>query len=320
MLARCFQARLCVLMWVIFMDKSAPRFKGRFARARGELWFAPSLFIVLFGIFWALVYAPWGSESAPAWVQAIGSVLAIIGAVCLPIIHSQHTAKEAEAKVIGQLRIICEDCYEQMWALTALFSVPGKDCSSISAYLSNGRDKDWLPIKKAVSGFNITDIPPEHIKAFSTLQLAIEQSTFVLSQLRAWVDEGSSHPEIVVTLRARRDLLALTKASLHWPEGVSDKRDRHFQTTYSAIELANPPLEPMNIHGAKVYRRYSWDNGRSYPSHVVFQVVFQYGDEHPIEHLLEADLPPTWRTFDSAEAAVRHGAEQYIIAVANDWY
>lgn len=285
---------------------------------RFKAWMPPVFVIGVFVVVWALIYAPWGDESAPAWVQAVGSVFALIGAIWLPIIHSEHAEKNKKARVIGQLRMIAEDCYEQMWEVTSLFSHPGRDAAVINAYLRNGCEKKFLPVERAVAGFAIADVPPEHISSFSVLQRAVEQTSFVISLLPAWSEEGSCHPEITVAFRASRDLLGLIKAQLEWPAGVTDSGDKHFQIRYAALEARRPPLEPMFITGAKVFRRYSW-GGENYPSHVHYQIVYPYGDEHPVEHLLEADFPPGWRDIRQAESVVRKAAEDEISYEYNRW-
>lgn len=278
------------------------------------LCFSPVIVVLMY----ALICLPWGSEFAAGWVQAVGSVLALMGAIWLPIIHSKHAEKQRLDSTLGKLRIVAEDCYEQMWQLSSLFFLPGRDAKSMSSYLSNGRDKVWLPIERAVAGISISDIPPEHIKAFSDLQLAVEQSVFVVSRLRAWIEEGSMHPEIVMALRARRDVLGLVKGRFPWPEGVSDSGDKFFQKKFQAAEINRPYLEPYPLLGAKIFRRYCWDE-KGYPSHVYVQVVFPFGNAHPVEWVLESDLPPGWRSLQEAERAVLQIAEEQITHESGDF-
>lgn len=56
--------------------------KGRkAAHFTRRAWLFPVMVIAGFSAIWGLIYAPWSSPNAPAWVQAIGSVAAIFTAV-----------------------------------------------------------------------------------------------------------------------------------------------------------------------------------------------------------------------------------------------
>lgn len=58
-----------------------------------QLWFFPMLFMATFGVVWAVIYAPWQAEAAPAWVQAVGSIMAVI--VAIVVASQQHRKEEA---------------------------------------------------------------------------------------------------------------------------------------------------------------------------------------------------------------------------------
>ncbi|OLU23843.1 hypothetical protein [Pseudomonas sp. PA27(2017)] len=59
-------------------------------------WFLPVAVIALFLLVWALIYAPWDSPAAPAWVQAIGSVAAILSAVGISYWQYHQTSRTNE--------------------------------------------------------------------------------------------------------------------------------------------------------------------------------------------------------------------------------
>src|SRR5690606_37000819 len=53
---------------------------------------SPFAVLALFGLF----FLPWGAESAPSWVQAIGSVAAIIAAVWISNRQARQEALERQ--------------------------------------------------------------------------------------------------------------------------------------------------------------------------------------------------------------------------------
>lgn len=63
-------------------------------------WFWPAMAIILFALTWVLIYAPWSSDGAPAWVQAVGSVAAIF--VAIAIASAQRRADRLKAQQLAQ--------------------------------------------------------------------------------------------------------------------------------------------------------------------------------------------------------------------------
>ena len=54
----------------------------------------------------AMIYIPWSSNSTPAWIQAIGSILAITGAAAFPYLHERAKDKANQERTLSLLREI----------------------------------------------------------------------------------------------------------------------------------------------------------------------------------------------------------------------
>lgn len=74
-------------------------------------WLMPVVVIGVFLLVWMLIYAPWGAESAPDWVQAIGGVAAICAAVWIASQDSRSRARErvSRDRVIAELVVRIAD-------------------------------------------------------------------------------------------------------------------------------------------------------------------------------------------------------------------
>lgn len=214
--------------------------------------------------------------------------------------------------------MIAEDCYEKLWLLSNCFLSPDKEDKIIASYLSHGRVQEWDSIVTALNQIPLHEVPPEHVETLAVMRNATGQAVFVCGLLKEWMLE-SSHPEIVELLRARRDLLALKKALLPWPEGVPDRVDRRNQDSGLGFEKNFPIPNPIVMDGAKVYSRYFYD-GSSCPEWVWVQIVFPYGDSPPFNFQLEKELPPGWISMDGAKLAVREKASEIIGDIHSDSY
>lgn len=63
--------------------------------------------VVVFAVTYVLVLAINAGVVGAAWVQAVGSVLALIGAIFLPMAHSDRVAKKANSNYFGTNAFDC---------------------------------------------------------------------------------------------------------------------------------------------------------------------------------------------------------------------
>ncbi|MEK8080736.1 hypothetical protein [Pseudomonas sp. XK-1] len=250
--------------------------------------------LLLFGLF----FVPWGSPSAPAWVQAIGTVLALIGAAALPIYHSRHAELRRERTAAGQLRLLSEECYEKLWMLSNCFLNREREGHAIELFISAGRPEEWQVLELAVSQYPMELVPAKHLSALNTLRNSVSHARLICSQLRDW-KEGGSNPGSVSLLRSRRDLLGITKDALPWPDGAAVLLDKFHQERGCAAELSSPPPGPVNRSGAKVY--ITWLGPKTQPHSAMVQIVWPYGEPEVTNFTYEGQEQMGWENRAAAE-------------------
>lgn len=306
MLAEWLQARL---MFKI-VEVTGMWFERAWQWAKEHLMITVPGAVLVFATTYVLMLAVHAGEAGAAWVQAIGSIMALIGAIYLPIVHGDHVVKKRQQNVLCQMRLLAEDCYENLWKLTNCFLLAEKESQIIDAYLAYGKANEWDAIVTALNQIAIHDVPPDHLQTLTIMRTAAAHAVFVCGCLRAWKTDGSN-PEVVELLRSRRDKLGIKKSSLPWSEGVTGAIDNESQKRGIEYERERPPLNPMYMHGVKVYRQYIGIN-RGSPEAVRVQIVFPYGEDGLITFVLDREGCPGWQTLDEAEDAVRIKAMECI--------
>ncbi|WP_162949692.1 hypothetical protein [Pseudomonas aeruginosa] len=263
----------------------------------------------VFTITFCLVLAIEAGEVGAAWVQAIGSIIALVGAAWLPIIHSRKAARDRAVSALENMRVIAEVCEEDMWMLSNLFWIPDEEVRQMQGYLRAGRDHSWASTKAALSIISMVDIPPSHVEDFVTLRKAIEYSDFIARKLPDWISEGSSNPEVLSAFRALLALLGGTLSKLSIEGGVSD-RLRISRDFGAANQLRYSQPEPIDIDGVKVYVNYGGREEGS-PSKIYLQVVYPFGDKHPPRYELKRD-DEGWTSYEEAVKVVKEFSKKLI--------
>lgn len=121
-------------------------------------------------------------------------------------------------------------------------------------YLYYKRDQDWSGLFDAVNKIPIAELPPESARTLGYLRDAVEFGQRVAGELPLWAGRGYAQPDMLVALRAKRDLLAIARASLPHINGVTVDGKVDAQKRGEPYELHRPMLEPYSINGVKVFK------------------------------------------------------------------
>lgn len=117
---------------------------------RPWLWLV-SPFAVLAGVW--MVYLPWESNSAPAWVQAVGSVAAIFTAWMIPYLHEQRRLEREKNQIFdsaGWLALRLENSLQHMESV--LDRAAEEDAQQlVNQWLFLGQEDEWVLHEKAAS-------------------------------------------------------------------------------------------------------------------------------------------------------------------------
>lgn len=271
------------------LDRDVPRFT----------WRTVVLLVVLSPFAVCLLFFILRAEKAADWVQAVGSVIAILAAGYFPIRHHEIAQKKREEQTLGQLRVLVEDSYEKLWALTNCFLFPDRESRQISLYLQYGRAGEWPHIEMAVNQYPLELVPADHLSTLVVLRQAVSQALSICSQLHEWKDE-CSNPELIEMLKGRRDLLCLKKTNLPWPKGVREQQDYYHQERGARIEKRFNQPNMREYCGYKVYVRWPVPDPDECPESAYVVIIPPDKSEGLIRGYAEREYYPGWNSRDTA--------------------
>lgn len=112
----------------------------------------------------------WSSVNAPAWVQAVGSVVAIVAAAYFPIAHHRRQVSFEDRRVHDCLARLSEN---QEWFMTILdrcLSAANQDfCGSLLEYRKVGEHLKWAPHLEALGRLDLTRMNLLELRAHTDL-------------------------------------------------------------------------------------------------------------------------------------------------------
>ncbi|TKD40733.1 sulfite exporter TauE/SafE family protein [Azotobacter chroococcum] len=254
---------------------------------------------------------PWGNQTAAAWWQAIGSILAVLGAATFPYWHSRKNEDNKKQALLEVLSELSDEASEELWLLTNLFFSPDTEVLHMKEYLGYGRAHNWPGLVAAIEQVPIMDLPPDRASDLGKIRNAVSFGAFVVSELPNWIKESCSHPEVVSTLRNKRALLDIARIKL--PKSKRKPDVSSAREIGRRVEEKRGFPEPLNVEGVKVYRRFVWSSDEDrVPVAAYVQLVFQYGDQFPL--LEEVPNSSAWTDFDEVDEAAREHARKVIDA------
>lgn len=260
-------------------------------------------------------FDPDSSELA-SWVQAVGSVVAIVVAAFLPIWHASVTTERKQQALLGILRVLADEVLEEMWLLTNTLAMPDKENRQMLEYRHFRRGRIWEGLVNDLAQMPLADLPPQHAKSLGVIRDAAKFGSFVADQIPAWIARGGySEPHVTETLRGKRDLLTLIRATLPVAEGIYSPVFVDAQRRGQPYELRRPYAAPIQIGETKIYRRYVWENDQaSIPDCVYLHFVFPYGDDDFTPGVIERKK--SWTSFSVVEteidAEIEHMLNAYL--------
>lgn len=243
----------------------------------------------------------WLPSDLAGWAQAIGAGVAIVVASFIPIWHAKVATAEKQRNLLGVMRVLSDEAMESLWLLSNNFVHPNKEERMMEDYIFHKRDHDWHGLLDAINKIPISELPPSNALALGALRDAVAYGLAVASDVHKWVERGYSQPDMVSALRAKRDLLALHRDRLPHIDGVSVRGKVNAQLRGEKQEFSRPFREPYPLHGAKVFRRYVWDNdAATVPVAVYVQCLFPSKNFECTSEIYLAE--GKWKTIEEAES------------------
>lgn len=281
-----------------FLDRDVPRFTWRTVILVGVL--SPIAACVLFFILRA--------DKAADWVQAVGSVVAILAAGYFPLRHLELQKRKREESLLELLRVLGAQASAPIWLLTNSFLTPEYEELLMREYIQGHFIKDYEPLLAALDQMPVAEMPPERVIDLARIRSALQFAEGVASQLPEWLKLGSSNPATVATLKVKRDMLDMTVDSIPAASGLPNLDN----PARLLGQFGERNLEPSVYWDCKVYRQYYWRDGQEVPQQVRVQIIKPDTAEHPYTYEINALGPEGWDTFEEAERNVRISAEGII--------
>lgn len=150
-------------------------------------------FLILGSCLWLIVGSLkyWGvmSNEYASWVQAFGSVIAIIAAGAFPIWHDT-LKQQREQRRIKELLFMA--AVRQVDMLERLYSVVAKanedfGRASINGYLQEGKHLRWSAHIDGLNAFPMAQLSPHDFEVIGILKVAAAYGERVSGELHDWV-------------------------------------------------------------------------------------------------------------------------------------
>lgn len=141
--------------------------------------------------FCLLLYVPWGSANTPAWVQAVGSIAAIIAAGLIPYQHEQvRTRKQKEDLLasVAWLALRVKNSFDHMADVIGRSESRARD-----NWLFLAQPNNWVIHRDAAREFPLTGFTRDEIALLLSLRSITEFGASCAETLRAWDFDDSPH-------------------------------------------------------------------------------------------------------------------------------
>lgn len=138
-----------------------------------------------------LLYLPWGSEKAPAWVQAVGSIAAIIAAWLIPYKHEQMRARKQKEDLrtsVAWLALRVKNSFDHMAGVIRKSEPEERD-----RWLFLSQPNSWVIHRDAAREFPLTAFTRDEIALLLALRSITEFGLMCAEALRSWDFDDSPH-------------------------------------------------------------------------------------------------------------------------------
>lgn len=128
------------------------------------------------------------SVAAAAWMQAIGSILAIAGAGFFPYFHEAKKDRNRSDRLRRILLLLAKNQKEQLRLLhsTLLNAVNDFGENSINPYLGNQWQMKWPPHIEALRSILITDLDPGQVYMLTEMKVGADFAWSICLRLNDW--------------------------------------------------------------------------------------------------------------------------------------
>jgi hypothetical protein len=157
-----------------------------------------------------------GSVAAAAWLQAIGSILAIAGAGFFPYFHEAQKDRNRSGRLRRIILLLARNQKEQLRLLhsTLFNAVNDFGENTINPYLGNQWQMKWPPHIEALRSIQITDLDPDQVYMLNEMKVGADFAWSVCLQLSDWNVIGDKEQVIIQQLNHYLVMASLAVALL----------------------------------------------------------------------------------------------------------
>ncbi|MBJ2345533.1 MULTISPECIES: hypothetical protein [Pseudomonas] len=274
---------------------------------------AHNVLIILAVVFLLSLVKLSASEWA-SWVQAAGSIAAIVAAAFIPIWHGRVSSRAREKQLAGTMRVLALAAQEKLWVLSNSFLKVDQELKEMQQYLNSQRQKEWGGLLSSVAQIPIAELPATRVMDLGILRDAVLFGEHVTSILPRWIEEGTSHPDVVIALRAKRDLLDIVISRMPNPIGLALSVPDWVRAS-QRFEERRPDPNPLYVEGVRVCRRFSWASDASAVPNG-FQLHYFFPDGR-YERSELTSYP--WKTVDDLNQAISSEVNDVIAKYNGDF-
>lgn len=156
------------------------------------------------------------TEQPSNWVQAVGSVLALVGASLLPIWHFDRAKRQKDHEVLQLMSALAIREKEMFAMLLGCFAIDG-DLEYANSYIRNGRVYEWEPMVLALNQFPLQDLPAARAADFITLRDAAQYALYMAYRVKDFSIFSDEERFKIQTLNAKSALVSLIAVRLPDP-------------------------------------------------------------------------------------------------------
>lgn len=252
----------------------------KFLRALLLIFIPAWLLLMLVCVIYSI--KPLSPSDLSGWVQAIGSIFGLVGAAFFPVWHADRADQRRKREAQSALEVIVTKAISDLWLLTNCLSDPVREKSGMIEYLRNHRDSDFSTTQINLGVFSAADLSPGALKVLKSLQEAIDVANKAVAALPVWIKAGHSNPDLLISLRGKRDLLMLLWGT--YSDKAMDVQTMPHVGYGQRSEKANLRPAPIlhrdvRIHCCYCTREQDVSSGLM-PYAILIQVVAPYGEPH----------------------------------------
>lgn len=182
-------------------------------------------FIALGSLVWGLfvVLDYFGVKEQAGWAQAVGAIIAVVGAAAFPYWHEAEKDRRKSERLRQVLLLLAGNQQEQLRLLYSTLFNASVDFGerTLTPYLENGWHLKWPPHIEALSSIPITDLDPGQVHMLGEMKVGAAFAWSICERLNSWEIWGEREQLEIKRLHHYWEMACLTVELLKQKGGAA---------------------------------------------------------------------------------------------------